>query len=97
MTGGTGRRAASASAGPVADRPRRCVDGRYAFLWVLPALLLVLSFTLYPVADALYRSLHQVVVILPTSPFVGLANYRDVVTGQGFWEAVRNTSQPLLP
>jgi ABC-type sugar transport system permease subunit len=52
----------------------------------------VLLFTLYPVADALYRSLHQVIVILPTSPFVGLANYREVVTGHGFWEAIRNTA-----
>ena len=42
-------------------------------------------------ADALYRSLHRVIVILPTAPFVGLANYREVVTGHGFWEAVRNT------
>ena len=49
-------------------------------------------FTLYPVADALYRSLHQVIVILPTAPFVGLANYREVVTGHDFWEAVRNTT-----
>ena len=51
-------------------------EERYAVVWVLPALLLVLLFTLYPVADALYRSLHRVIVILPTAPFVGLANYR---------------------
>ena len=67
-------------------------EERYALIWVLPALLLVLLFTLYPVADALYRSLHRVIVILPTAPFVGLANYREVVTGHGFWEAVRNTT-----
>jgi ABC-type sugar transport system permease subunit len=59
---------------------------------VLPALLLVLVFTLYPVADALYRSLHRVIVILPGEPFVGLANYRQVLATPGFWEALRNTA-----
>ena len=54
MTGGTDRRAAlAASTGAGRQTPR---EGRYAGLWVLPALLLVLLFTLYPVADALYRS-----------------------------------------
>ena len=91
VTGGTDRRAARASAGP-GRPPTTMRDERYAVLWVLPALLLVLLFTLYPVADALYRSLHQVIVILPTAPFVGLANYREVVTGHDFWEAVRNTA-----
>ena len=67
-------------------------EERYPIVSVLLALLLVLLFTLYPVADAFYRSLHQVIVILPTAPFVGLANYREVVTGHGFWEAVRNTT-----
>jgi ABC-type sugar transport system permease subunit len=59
---------------------------------VLPALLLVLLFTLYPVADALYRSLHRVIVILPGEPFVGLANYAQVIATPGFWEALRNTA-----
>jgi ABC-type sugar transport system permease subunit len=66
-------------------------DERYPIAWVLPALGLVLLFTLYPVADALYRSLHQVIAIFPTEPFVGLDNYRQVITSPDFWEALRNT------
>jgi ABC-type sugar transport system permease subunit len=66
-------------------------DERYPIAWVLPALGLVLLFTLYPAADALYRSLHQVIAIFPQEPFVGLDNYRQVVTGPAFWEALRNT------
>jgi ABC-type sugar transport system permease subunit len=71
-------------------RPAQHED-RYPLAWVLPALCLVLLFTVYPVADALYRSLHRVIVILPDEPFVGLENFRQVVTDPGFWGALRNT------
>jgi ABC-type sugar transport system permease subunit len=66
-------------------------DEGYPIAWVLPALGFVLLFTLYPAADALYRSLHQVIAIFPQEPFVGLDNYRQVVRGPDFWEALRNT------
>jgi multiple sugar transport system permease protein len=66
-------------------------EDRFPAVWVLPALSLVLLFTLYPVADAFWRSLHQVILIFPTEPFVGLANYREVISGPAFWEALRNT------
>jgi multiple sugar transport system permease protein len=66
-------------------------EDRFPAVWVLPALSLVLLFTLYPVADAFWRSLHQVIVIFPTEPFVGLDNYWQVITGPAFWEALRNT------
>jgi multiple sugar transport system permease protein len=77
-------------------------EDRYPLAWVLPALGLVLLFTLYPVADAFYRSLHRVIVIFPGEPFVGLENYRQIVTGPAFWEALHNTvafaaiSAPLI-
>jgi multiple sugar transport system permease protein len=64
---------------------------RFPAAWLLPALLPVLLFTLYPVADALYTSLHQVIVIFPVQPFVGLANYRQVVLSPDFREAFINT------
>jgi ABC-type sugar transport system permease subunit len=64
---------------------------RFPAAWLLPALLPVLLFTLYPVADALYTSLHQVIVIFPGQPFVGLENYRQVVLSPDFREAFVNT------
>ncbi len=66
-------------------------EDRFPVVWVLPALSLVLLFTLYPVADAFWRSLHQVILIFPTEPFVGLNNYWEVISGPAFWEALRNT------
>jgi ABC-type sugar transport system permease subunit len=64
---------------------------RFPAAWLLPALLPVLLFTLYPVADALYTSLHQVIVIFPVEPFVGLDNYRQVVLSPDFRESFVNT------
>lgn len=71
-------------------------------LWVLPALCLVLLFTVYPVAHTLWTSLHQVMILLPGEPFVGLANYRAVVRGPFFATALWNSlwftliSAPLI-
>jgi multiple sugar transport system permease protein len=67
------------------------VYDRFPAAWLLPALLPVLLFTLYPVADALYTSLHQVIVIFPVQPFVGLENYRQVVLSPDFRETFVNT------
>jgi ABC-type sugar transport system permease subunit len=69
---------------------------------VLPALGLVLLFTVFPVAHTLWTSLHQVMILLPGEPFVGLANYRAVVTGPFFLTALSNSlwftlaSAPLI-
>jgi multiple sugar transport system permease protein len=80
----------------------RAPRGPIPILWIGPALFLVLLFTLYPVAHALYTSLHQVIVIFPVEPFVGLRNYVDVVASPYFQQALRNTllfalvSTPLI-
>ncbi|HET6161899.1 MAG TPA: sugar ABC transporter permease [Dongiaceae bacterium] len=64
---------------------------RYPIVWLLPVLLPVLLFTLYPVAQVLYTSLHQVIVIMPMQPFIGLENYRQVVLSPDFREALINS------
>lgn len=65
---------------------------RYPIAWLLPVLLPVLLFTLYPVAQALYTSLHQVIVIFPVEPFIGLENYRQIISSPDFREALVNTT-----
>lgn len=62
-----------------------------SYLWVVPVLVPVFLFTLYPVAYALWRSLHRSQVLLPGEPFVGFANYADVLGDGAFWVAIRNT------
>ena len=64
---------------------------RFPGLWVLPVLVPVAIFTIFPVADALWTSLHQVMLLFPGEDFVGLDNYVNVVTGEYFGVALKNS------
>ncbi len=64
---------------------------RYPIEWLLPVLVLVVLFTAYPVAYSLWTSLHQVILILPITPFVGFDNYFAVLDSPYFWESLVNT------
>src|SRR5690554_2310512 len=59
--------------------------------WVGPALLPVMLFTLYPVGQALWTSLHQVQLLFPIESWAGLDNYRRVVRSDYFLAALRNS------
>jgi ABC-type sugar transport system permease subunit len=64
---------------------------RFPALWLLPVLIPVAAFTLFPVAHALWTSLHQVMLLFPDEEFVGLANYENVLTGPYFLVALKNS------
>jgi len=69
--------------------------------FLLPALIVYVAFTAYPVVRTIYNSFHQV---LPkqTDVWVGTANYHELLTSDSiFWQAVENTlvwaiASPLL-
>ena len=65
--------------------------GRFPALWLLPALLPVALMTVYPVAHALWTSLHSVTLLFPDQPFNGLNNYRTAVTSNYFRDALTNS------
>ena len=64
---------------------------RYPIEWVLPVLFVVSLFTFYPVAYTLWTSFHSVLLILPTTPFIGIDNYVSVVKSPYFKEALWHT------
>jgi len=64
---------------------------RFPAYWLLPALLPVALMTIYPVAYALWVSLHSVTLLFPGEPFVWLDNYKRVVTSNYFRDALRNS------
>jgi ABC-type sugar transport system permease subunit len=67
-------------------------EARYAYATVLPVVVLVALFTLYPVAFAVTTSLREVVLYKPGStPFIGLRNYIDVIRGDFFTAAWGHT------
>jgi multiple sugar transport system permease protein len=64
---------------------------RYPGFWLLPALLPVILMTVYPIGHALWTSLHEVMILFPGEPFIGLKNYERVVRGDYFPVALRNS------
>jgi multiple sugar transport system permease protein len=64
---------------------------RFPGLWLLPALLPVILMTVYPIGHALWTSLHEVMILFPGEPFVGLRNYERVVASNYFQDALRNS------
>jgi multiple sugar transport system permease protein len=96
------------SAPPAAPRPgRRPGDGRVAWLFLAPYLVLFCAFVLGPILLGLWMSLHSWDFTLPGKPFVGLDNYKDLfepgsITFDPFWNSMEATgiftlfSVPLL-
>ena len=64
---------------------------RFPALWLIPALLPVVLMTIYPIGQALWTSLHSVMILLPGEPFVGLDNYVRVVSSNYFQDALSNS------
>jgi len=63
---------------------------RSQILFIAPAILWLLTFTLFPLLYSLYLSLHGS-RFLRVTHFVGLENYRMVLTDYRFWQAFRVT------
>jgi ABC-type sugar transport system permease subunit len=76
-----------------AHRRRLRANGRRAltaWLFLSPALLILLAFTLYPMAQAVYLSLTDYNLIR-AAEWVGLANYAELMQDPAFWNAFGNT------
>lgn len=61
-----------------------------AWLFLAPALLVLVAFTLYPMAQAVYLSLTDYNLIR-AAEWVGLANYAELLQDPAFWNAFGNT------
>ncbi len=65
----------------------------YPYASVLPALLVILLFTIYPVFYAVRISFYQYMLTKPNvHPFIGLKNFHDVITSYYFKTSLINTS-----
>jgi multiple sugar transport system permease protein len=69
--------------------PERC----YPYATVLPVLVVVALFTVYPLLYSAHLSVHENVLTRPLDhDFVGLQNFREVVTGYYFWRSLWSTA-----
>jgi len=71
-------------------RPGRHRDA-FAYLLILPTCLAVLLVHVYPIGAALAMSFQGRVQGRPVDPFVGLANYRAVLSDAAFWRSLWTT------
>ena len=74
----------------VTGAPRRLQDTLLIALFLLPALILFLLFVIYPIFRSLYFSLFDWNGLGPAVDFVGLQNFKDILTDQVFLKALRN-------
>lgn len=66
---------------------------RVGYLFILPASLHLLVFTLIPIGFSLYLSFHEwTQPDFIEAPFVGLENYRFLLGDAPFWNAMKNTA-----
>lgn len=80
-----------------ARRPRRRSGDRSGYLFIAPATLHLMLFALVPIVFSLYLSFHEwTSPDFLSAPFVGLSNYRDLLSDAPFWAAMRNTAYYTL-
>ncbi|PIU63236.1 MAG: ABC transporter permease [Armatimonadetes bacterium CG07_land_8_20_14_0_80_40_9] len=59
--------------------------------FILPAIIFILSLTLYPVLYAFYLSFTDASLLYPTKSFVGVRNYTDLLSSPIFFAIMQNT------
>ncbi len=72
---------------------KRIRDNLTAYLFLLPALIVMLVWLVYPMFSALIMSLHNWNIMPDTiSPFVWFKNYTDAFHNPRFWLSLKNTA-----
>lgn len=72
-------------------RSLRSRDRELGLIMLVPALVLALGFTLYPLVSLLWLSLHRAHFLSKTMTFDGLANFGKILKRELFWPSVWRT------
>jgi multiple sugar transport system permease protein len=83
----------SSPAPPNARRASKLLrhEGRMAYLFISPAMILFLIFTVLPVVAAFFLSFTRYDILTPVR-WVGLENYNRLLTDDLFWRGVQNVA-----
>src|SRR5918993_4031489 len=74
----------------VSGAPRQLQDTLLIALFLSPALILFLLFVIYPIFRSIYFSLFDWNGLGPAVDFVGLQNFKNILTDQAFIKALKN-------
>lgn len=75
---------------PGTSVPQKFQDKLVIFLFLLPAIILFLLFVIYPIFQSIYYSLFNWKGFGPAVDFVGLDNFKNILTDKVFLIALRN-------
>jgi len=70
----------------------RARESLVAYAFLLPSLIPLVVFTLYPLLNSGYLSLTRWNLLSPAKPFVGLANYARMASDAALWRVFGNTA-----
>lgn len=71
--------------------PLAAEDAVAGWLFILPAVIIIGTFILWPILQVFWLSFHEWSVITPERPWVGLENYQNIFSDGDFQIALRNT------
>src|SRR5690606_1506243 len=66
------------------------------YLYIAPFFILFAAFGLFPLGYTAWVSLHDWALLKDEHPFIGLANYRELLADDYFWNALGNTISILI-
>lgn len=68
-------------------------EQRTGYLFVIPAMVIIVIVSLYPILRTIWLSLHSMQLqFMDQTAFIGLENYKFLLTDTRFWDAVWNTT-----
>ncbi|PSH70478.1 ABC transporter permease [Phyllobacterium brassicacearum] len=87
-------KAANATPAPIASRIRGISDRSMAWLFITPAIVLLLAINIFPLIWAIYLSFTNFRANRPNAPIegVGLSNYSRVLNDPNIWQAMQTTA-----
>lgn len=62
-----------------------------AYLFLAPSAAVLFLFTMWPIVQAFWMSLHDWSFLNPARPFIGLDSYAALLSDRRFWNALKNT------
>lgn len=80
------------AASPFLRSPLKREDFYTGLICLLPSLLIIGVFVLYPIFYSLFLSFHEWSILSPEKPFVGLDNYIKMFQTDDFWLTLLNTA-----
>lgn len=91
-------RVANATPPVIADKIRGLSDRAIAWLFVTPTIVLLLAINIFPLIWTVYLSFTNFRVNRPNAPvkFVGLDNYKQILTDGDIWITMQATAHFLI-